>query len=199
MLHVAPRLAAALVATLVLASPLPRAPLPGTSLPGGPAMSADGRAPHAAAGDTVVRFRLEDQFGRVHTPATYAGAPVFIVGAAQGGRATARAWALALTAELEASAAAPRITVLPVADLRGVPRLLRRLVRGRFPQEKGEQVLLDWEGSLAQAHGFERDECTVLLVGPTGEVLRRTSTTTVDAALVREFARQALVTSASAR
>jgi hypothetical protein len=189
MLHVAPRLAAVAVAALVLGSPLP----------GSPPMTAEGRAPYAAVSDTVVRFRLEDQFGRVHTPATYAGAPVFIVGAAQGGRATARAWALALTAELEASGAAPRITVLPVADLRGVPRLLRRLVRGRFPKEKGEQVLLDWEGSLAQAHGFERDECTVLLVGPAGEVLRRTSTTTVDAALVREFARQALTTSASAR
>ena len=189
MLHVAPRLAAAMVAALVL----------GSSLPGAPAMSADGRAPRAAATDTVVRFRLEDQFGRVHTPAAYAGAPVFIVGAAQGGRETARAWALALTAELEASGAAPRISVLPVADLRGVPRLLRRLVRGRFPKERGEQVLLDWEGSLAQAHGLGRDECTVLLVGPTGEVLRRTSASAVDAALVREVAPQAVSTSASAR
>jgi hypothetical protein len=189
MLHVAPRLAAVALAAFALGTPL--RPLP--------RVAEAGPAPRAAVTDTVVRFRLEDQFGRVHTPATYAGAPMFIVGADQGGRATARAWALALTAELEASGGAPGITVLPVADLRRVPRLLRRLVRGRFPKEKGEQVLLDWEGTLARAYAFTPDECTVLLVGPTGQVVRRASTAVMDSAMVREFARLAVSSSAPAR
>ena len=146
----------------------------------------------APAADTVLRFRLEDQFGRVHTPARYAGAPMFIVAADQGGRTVAREWALALGAELAAAGAGQRIAVLPVADLRRVPRLLRRLVRGRFPKQEGEQVLLDWEGTLARGYGFTPDECTVLLVGPGGELVRRASVTVVDSALVREFARQAV-------
>ena len=189
-----PRVAPRLVPRLVAVAALAAAAL---ALPAAPALRAAERLPvigsaPGAASDTVVHYRLEDQFGRVHTPATYAGAPMFIVGADQGGRGPAREWALALTAELKAAGAAPRIAVVPVADLRRVPRLLRRLVRGRFPKGAGEQVLLDWEGTVARAHAFTADECTVLLVGPTGRLLRRTTTTAVDSALVREFARQAV-------
>jgi hypothetical protein len=181
--HVAPPLVAATLVAATLAWPHAATPRhPGAMAP----------QVTAAAADTVLRFRLEDQFGRVHTPARYAGAPMFIVAADQGGRTVAREWALALTAELTAAGAQQRIAVLPVADLRRVPRLLRRLVRGRFPKQDGEQVLLDWEGTLARGYGFTPDECTVLLVGPAGELVRRTSATVVDSALVREFARQAL-------
>jgi hypothetical protein len=182
-------LAAARLATLtLLAAALA---LPARAVP--PVSDALPSAVRPAAGvDSLVRFRLEDQFGTVHTRERYAGTPVFIVGGDRGGNAAARAWALALAADLTASGAGGRIAVVPVADLRPVPRLLRRLVRSRFPKARTEGVLLDWEGAVARAHAFQPDECTVLLVGPAGQILRRASGTTVDPAMVREMVREAV-------
>lgn len=160
---------------------------PGAAIPGATARA----AVDAARGDSVVEFRLSDQFGRVHDASTYRGRALVVVGAGRAGRADGTAWVESLRALQADTAEAGAHPVVAVADLRGVPRLLRRVVRGRFPDERSRAVLLDWDGSVARRHGFDSERCTILVVGPTGRVHVQTTTAAVDTALARTILRQA--------
>lgn len=145
-----------------------------------------------AAGDPVVEFRLRDQFGRPADAAEYRGRPLLLVGAGRGGRATGTAWVEAVRAMQEADDdPSPPVPVVAVADLRGLPRLLRRFVPGKFPRERTRAVLLDWDGSLARRLAFDADRCTVVLVGPAGQVVARSVPAAVDTAAARVLLRRA--------
>ena len=147
--------------------------------------------------DTVVTFRLGDQFGRQHDATTYRGQAWLLVGAANGGRVAAAAWVETLRAVQDDTTGerVPRtVPVVAVADLRGVPRLLRRFVRARFPRDPERAVLLDWDGSLARRFGFDGAQSTILLVDPSGRPAARTRSTAVDSALARTLVHQAATT-----
>ena len=161
---------------------------------------ASGRAPRATsppatvvalAADSVVGFRLSDQFGRVHDAAEYRGRAMILVGAGRGGRSVGTAWVETLRGLQTDSAAAAAVAVVAVADLRGVPRLLRRVARGRFPADRRRAVLLDWDGALARRLGFDAERCAIVLVGPDGRAGPRTHPVTVDTAAARELLRRA--------
>ena len=145
----------------------------------------------APAADSVLGFRLSDQFGRAHDAADYRGRALLLVGAGRGGRAAGTAWVETLRGLQLDSAETAAIPVVAVADLRGVPRLFRRVVRGRFPDDRRRVVLLDWHGSVARRLGFDAERCTIVLVGPDGRPGARTSPATVDTAAAQELLRQA--------
>jgi hypothetical protein len=148
--------------------------------------------------DSLVAFRLSDQFGRVQDAADLRGRAYLLVGAGRGGRTAGTAWVESLRA-LQGDSVGPAVLpVVAVADLRGVPRLLRRVVRGRFPDVRDRGVLLDWEGTLARQLGFDVQQCTIVLVGPTGRVHARTTTTVVDLDGARAILRQAQALSSTA-
>lgn len=157
------------------------------------ALSLGGAAPPPApVADSAVDFRLTDQFGTVHQAATYRGRPLLLVGAGRPGRAAGTAWVGALRGlQGDSADASAGIPVVAVADLRGVPRLLRRMVRGRFPDDRRQSVLLDWDGALARGLAFDPERCTILLVGPLGDVQARTTVLAVDSAAARTLLRQA--------
>lgn len=145
-----------------------------------------------AAGDSVVEFRLRDQFGRPAAAAEYRGRPLLLVGAGRGGRATGTAWVEAVRAMQDADGdPSPPVPVVAVADLRGLPRLLRRFVPGQFPRERTRAVLLDWDGSVARRLAFDPNRCTIVLVGPTGQVVARSTPESVDTAAARALLRRA--------
>ncbi|MDF1504871.1 hypothetical protein [Roseisolibacter sp. H3M3-2] len=140
-------------------------------------------APPATRVDPPVEFRLRDQFGRTHDAADYRGRPMLLVAAGRGGRAAGTAWGGMLRGLQPDSATG--VPVVAVADLRGVPRLLRRVVRGRFPEDRRQAVLLDWDGALARRLALDPERCTLLLVAPDGGVEWRTSPAAVDTAAAR--------------
>jgi hypothetical protein len=157
------------------------------------ALGAAGRALPAQPPDSVVAFRLKDQFGAETDAATFRGRAFYIVAAGRGGRAPATAWGGLLPRAL-AAAGAPGDAAAPVvlvADLHSVPRLLRGLVRGRFPGARRDAVLLDWGGTVAGRLGLDGERCTVLAVSPAGRPALRAVTTTADSAEVAAFVRRA--------
>ena len=90
-------------------------------------------------------FALADQFGRDIDDQTYSGAPLIVV---VGNRDGARGVAL-WTASLRAAIGEVSDTrVLPVADLKGVPRMLRKLVGRLLPRDPAHWCALDWDGQL---------------------------------------------------
>lgn len=98
-------------------------------------------------------FALADQFGRELGQETYAGVPVVLVAGDREGAPGVALW----TAALRAVIGGGDIGVLPIADLRGVPRVLRRMVRRLLPTDPDHWCAIDWDGQLGAlvrgAHG----------------------------------------------
>ena len=139
---------------------------------------------------TLIPYQLEDQFRRVHIRADHLRRPVLVVagdrhGSAYGERSV---WAFVHALERIDSA---RVEVVGVADLRGIPRLLRGFVRGKFARSTHEPVLLDWDGIFATAYALPPELCTMLLVDTTGTIVGRLSGTVPDSAQVAALAMQA--------
>jgi hypothetical protein len=178
------------VATVVAAVAAPlgaQPPEPGGAVPARAALSTR----PAFTTDSALAFGLRDQFGRRHDAASYRGRAVVIVGAGRAGRAAGTEWVQLLRGLQADTSRGAAVPVVPVADLRGVPRLLRRIVRGRFPTQPDQAVLLDWDGAVAEQFGFDRERCTILIVGPAGRAHAQMSTSAVDSVLAREILRRA--------
>lgn len=99
-------------------------------------------------------FRLSDQFGRDIDATLYTGVPLIIVAGNREGAGGVALWTAAFRAEIGDQGGA---SVLPVADLGGVPRVVRRLVRRLLPREPAHWCAIDWDGQVGApvrgAHG----------------------------------------------
>ena len=90
-------------------------------------------------------FALADQFGREVDTTTYAGAPLIVVVGNREGATGVALWTAALRAVIGAEG---DTHVLPVAELGGVPRMLRRMVKRLLPRDPAQWCALDWDGQL---------------------------------------------------
>lgn len=139
------------------------------------ALVAAGRAEARGQPSRLLPFDLRDQFGRRYTEQTFRGVPIVLVGCDRGGSAFGDAWEGALATRIRAHRWTVTPQVISVADLRGVPHALRRFVKRKFPGAPADWSLLDWNGDFARAFAFGADECTILLFGESGRLLRRES------------------------
>ena len=115
-------------------------------------------------------FRLEDQFGRLHDSSELAGRVVVMLGGDRAARELLEAWGPTLLHALAERGVAERVRGYAVVDLRGVPSVLRGMVRGLMPREPELTVLLDWQGELARRHDFAAGRCNVLVADRGGAV-----------------------------
>ena len=83
-----------------------------------------------------------------------------------------------------------------LASLPAMPGFMRGFVRGKFPQDKAQWVLLDWGGTLAKAYQVPHGCCNVLVFGPDGRFLAHVAGREVDPAGVS--AAVAAITAAAA-
>ena len=114
---------------------------------------AAGSATHA--GDSqLLDFELEDQFGNVHRRSDVQGTVVLLNGSDKGGVQFNGVWGKAIEGALGDHPAYDQISLLAYANLRGVPFFLKKLIRGKFPQEPERWTLMDWKGVIASAYEF---------------------------------------------
>lgn len=90
-------------------------------------------------------FHLDDQFGREVGTEAYAGVPLIVVAGNREGAGGVALWTAALRAVIGEDG---DVDVLPVADLRGVPRMVRGLVGRLLPRDPAHWCALDWDGQL---------------------------------------------------
>ncbi|CAN5831446.1 hypothetical protein BH11GEM1_BH11GEM1_26500 [soil metagenome] len=90
-------------------------------------------------------FALDDQFGRELDSSTYDGVPLIVVVGNREGASGVALWTAALRAVIEGRG---DTHVLPVAEVNGVPRLLRRMVSRLLPRDPEQWCALDWDGQL---------------------------------------------------
>ena len=112
-------------------------------------------------------FLLADQFGRELDEQTYAGVPVIVV---VGNREGARGVALWTAALRDVSGEERDTAVLPVADLGGVPRLVRRMVARLLPRDAAHWCALDWDGQLGALIRREHRALVAAVYGADGRL-----------------------------
>jgi len=66
-----------------------------------------------------------------------------------------------------------RVNVQAIADVSGVPRLLRGTVRSAFRKEQSYPVMMDWAGDVVKRFSPAADHATVLVIDGQGKILRR--------------------------
>ncbi len=76
-----------------------------------------------------------------------------------------------------------------VADLRSVPRVMRRLASQRAPREAHRRMLLDHDGRIASQLSLTRGSFGVVVLSPTGDVVLRLVDSTVDTRRLGEVRR----------
>lgn len=110
-------------------------------------------------------FHLEDQFGGELDHEAYTGSAVIVV---VGNREGARGVALWTVALRDVIGDERNIEVLPVADLGGVPRALRRMVRRMLPRDPSQWCVIDWDGQLGAKVRGEHGPLVVAVYGADG-------------------------------
>jgi hypothetical protein len=138
--------------------------------------------PAVWAGESeLIEFEIEDQFDVLHTDEEHVGAILVVVGSDKGGSEYNASWGQAIRDSVSGTAGADAIHFLRVADVRGVPFFLKGTVKGMFPEEREEWVLLDWKGTLAKAYEFEKDQSNVLVFDRDGRLAAQTHGTSLEA------------------
>ncbi len=126
----------------------------------------------SAQNTTLIPFEVSDQHDRVHRHTDYAGRIVVLIGSDREGSRFNDDWDTAIREALESDPNYARVAFLPVADVRGVPFFLKTAVKRRFPPEKENSVLLDWDGVFATTYGFEPNSTNMVIFGADGRLER---------------------------
>jgi hypothetical protein len=141
-------------------------------------------APAAVSGD-LIDFRVEDQFRKIHTRDEVRGKVFIIVGADRKGSEFTGAWNDAIMTGVREMGVADQVISVVLADLRGLPFFLKGMIRGKFAERSKGWSIMDWKGVFPKAYGFEKDVSNVLVFGPDGRLLHRTSGQEADPVEIR--------------
>jgi hypothetical protein len=126
-----------------------------------------------AAADTLVAFRIKDQFDRLHTDARFRGMPLLVAWGDRAGNDFRKLWSPVLTDSLAEDVAGYRLKVVAAAHAKGVPFFVKGKIKGSFPKDRDQWVLVDWDGVLDAAYAPVPERCNLLLFGRDGRLLRR--------------------------
>lgn len=110
-------------------------------------------------------FQLADQFGRERDERTYRGVPVIVVAGNREGAKGVALWTAALRDVIRQES---DTRVLPVADLGGVPRMIRGMVSRMLPRDAAHWCALDWDGQLAARIRGDRNQLVAAVYGADG-------------------------------
>lgn len=66
-----------------------------------------------------------------------------------------------------------KVEVYGIAELSAVPGLARGVVRRIIKSRTKYSVLLDWNGNVSEAYGYQTGKATVVVVGKDGKIIAR--------------------------
>jgi len=124
---------------------------------------------------TLIRFQLEDQFDQAWTHQDFSGHATIIVGSDRQGSEYNEIWSFAIYDSLVKHELKDSVKFLAVADTRGVPSLLKKMVKRKFPREAHRWIMIDWEGKFAVAYQFVPHECNLVVIDRAGKVVHQQS------------------------
>ncbi len=127
----------------------------------------------SAEAPALIDFELQDQFDRTYRASDYDGRVLYVVASDKDGSRFNGAWSQAIFEALEGDHEAEALATFGVADLSGVPFFLKKLIKGKFPQDRDQWALMDWKGRFRKAYGFERGSSNILVFGADGRLAHR--------------------------
>jgi len=113
-------------------------------------------------------FQLTDQHKEAHRIAFPAGKVLFLIIADRKGSDEVEEWIEAVYKRYK-----DRIGIEGVANLDGVPKPLRGVVRGLFKRGVDHPVLLDWDGTVFKNYGCKSGAANVFVVERDGTIATR--------------------------
>jgi len=123
---------------------------------------------------SLVSFEIKDQFDRVHRDTDYADRIMIVFGSDRKGSEFHDDWESAVRDSVDTEWGAESVAYLSVADLRGVPFFVKGSVKGKFPKDEDQWVLLDWKGHFAKTYGFKKDATNIVVFAADGTLIGHT-------------------------
>lgn len=123
----------------------------------------------------LIDFEIEDQFENIHRRSDVLGSVVLLIGSDEDGSKFNVAWGESIHGSLGHHPQYDRISHLAHADLRDVPFFLKGFVRGMFPENPDQWVLMDWKGVIAETYKFVPKSSNVLVFAPDGVLVHHAS------------------------
>ncbi len=133
-----------------------------------------------AQDSTLIEFELKDQFDRSYSQNSFEDNIIILLGADRQGSQYTNSWGTILADSLRKYDVLDEVEFVALADLRAVPRLMRGMIKGYFPDDKNDWVLMDWEGRFPIAYDFESDHCNILIFNKNKKLIFQTSVTEYD-------------------
>lgn len=128
----------------------------------------------------LIDFEIADQLGKSYSNEEYVGRGLVILASDRKGSRYNPIWGKAIDQRLEQEGLSEVFAVLGMANMKGVPKFLRNMIRGKFPKDENKRVLLDWEGLFETAYGFEKKVSNILVFDPSHQLVFRTTGTELD-------------------
>ncbi len=116
-------------------------------------------------------FTLNDQFGTRWTADSLSGRWTVLLAGERRHADAMTAWSDSLHHHFAGDSTAAQWFM--VADLRSVPRVMRRLASQRAPREAHRRLLMDHDGRIASQLLLRRESFSVVVLSPTGAVALR--------------------------
>ncbi len=130
----------------------------------------------------LIDFQIQDQFKQVHTTSDYAGEVVIVIGSDKAGCDFDKLWAAELSQKLGDS-----VRILPVAHMKGVPFFLKGFIRGKFPKQPENWILMDWGGEFNKVYNFEPGLANIIVFDRQGEQIFKAAASELDQEIVSEL------------
>jgi len=117
-----------------------------------------------------VNFRLEDQSSQFQSFEFPRDRGTVIVACDKDSAKQITGWIAALK-----EACGEKVDLFGVADVRGVPEMVRPMIRASFKKKYAYRVLLDWQGEFLDSIGFKKGTVNVMVMDGKGKVVWRTT------------------------
>jgi hypothetical protein len=120
---------------------------------------------------TLISFKLKDQFDNEYTENDFLGGISLLIGSDKEGSKYNQLWGGAIRDSLNELGKTDQVKIIPLADLRGVPFFLKGFIKGKFPKESDQWVILDWRGHFPKAYDLVPHKTNILIFDPNGTLV----------------------------
>ena len=137
---------------------------------------------HAFTSKISQRIELRDQYQNVQSLNFPATNVTFLTIADRKGSKQIEGWITAVKAHHKGP-----LDIRGLADVGGVPSLLRGRIRKRFQESILYPVMMDWSGDVCAKFGYVEDQANVIIIDRNGSIAARFSGQATEASLRAAF------------
>jgi len=134
-----------------------------------------------------IPFIIEDQYKREYTEDAWQDSILILFGSDSKGSKYSSIWSKTIYDSLQSVSPDYPVKRVGLADLRGVPFLLKGFIRGQFNDNSKKIILMDWDGEFAKTYSFVENESNILIFGINRHLAYQTSVKEIENIKLREM------------